>query len=251
MRKGFTLIELLVVIAIIALLLSILMPSLKRAKEAGQRAVCLSGLKQLGMAFHMYAEGNNDEIVSGDIGVGPYGPPWWVDAIWAPDWNVGGQLPEDQQIRGIKSGALWDYVGATNAYRCPTGYRDEMLTYAMVISMNGRSLNGSPAYRKVSQIKSLSSKLVFIDEGLSTPNAWATFYITPQWWDMPGTRHSEGNTFSFADAHAEYHKWSGDETRNLGKDNVRTWIGSYTPTTEKGIEDVQWAQKGQWGKFGY
>ena len=56
-RKAFTLIELLVVIAIIALLMAILMPTLRRAREQGQRAVCLSNLKQLTLAWIMYADG--------------------------------------------------------------------------------------------------------------------------------------------------------------------------------------------------
>ncbi|GAJ23796.1 unnamed protein product, partial [marine sediment metagenome] len=53
--RGFTLVELLVVIAIIALLMAILMPALNRAKEQGKRAVCLSNLRQLTLAWIMYA----------------------------------------------------------------------------------------------------------------------------------------------------------------------------------------------------
>lgn len=59
-RKGFTLIELLVVIAIIALLLAILMPALKKAKEQGQRAVCKSNLKNYTLAIVMYTGDNDD-----------------------------------------------------------------------------------------------------------------------------------------------------------------------------------------------
>jgi prepilin-type N-terminal cleavage/methylation domain-containing protein/prepilin-type processing-associated H-X9-DG protein len=61
--KGFTLIELLVVIAIIALLLSIVMPALKKAKEAGRRVVCANQLKTLGIANVMYANQYNSAYV--------------------------------------------------------------------------------------------------------------------------------------------------------------------------------------------
>jgi prepilin-type N-terminal cleavage/methylation domain-containing protein len=57
-KKGFTLIELLVVISIIALLLSILMPSLQKAKESAKRLVCQAQLKQWGTIFHVYAFDN-------------------------------------------------------------------------------------------------------------------------------------------------------------------------------------------------
>ena len=61
--RGFTLIELLVVIAIIALLLSIIMPSLKRAKELAQRISCSSNLKQLTIAWRMYADDYDGKVV--------------------------------------------------------------------------------------------------------------------------------------------------------------------------------------------
>ena len=59
-RRGLTLVELLVVICVIGLLLCILMPSLGRAKALSYQLVCQNQLKQWGLAFEMYAVGNND-----------------------------------------------------------------------------------------------------------------------------------------------------------------------------------------------
>lgn len=78
--KGFTLIELLVVIAIIAVLMAILMPGLRAARELARGSACLSNQKSLMLAYTMYAGENDDRIAIGFVSNQTLDIPMWVKA---------------------------------------------------------------------------------------------------------------------------------------------------------------------------
>lgn len=69
---AFTLIELLVVISVISLLMAILLPSLRRAREQGRRAVCMANLRSIGQSIYIYAQDNEGRLVPGDTRVSWY-----------------------------------------------------------------------------------------------------------------------------------------------------------------------------------
>jgi prepilin-type N-terminal cleavage/methylation domain-containing protein/prepilin-type processing-associated H-X9-DG protein len=264
-RRGFTLIELLVVIAIIAVLMAILMPALKRAKEQGQRAVCIGNMKQLGLAWMLYCDDNDDRIVNGapQGTVGRAIAPTsgnhqnevpWVGNCVASDYGSGGQLDERSQKQAITEGALWSYVKEFGLYACPTGIRGELLTYAAMDGVNGLPRSGTTNRRscwlkKRTDIRgSHALRLVYIDEGWVTPDSFATHFDQANWWDDPPVRHGDGTNVTYADGHAEYHKWKGIDTIKVGRDRVRGHPGNhYPPESDAGHEDLIFVQKGCWG----
>ncbi len=269
--RGFTLIELLVVIAVIAILMAILMPALQRAREQGQRAVCLNTLKQLTLAWLMYADENDSRLVNGETGIAPSAPrhqnePYWAGKCW-DQYNVkgGNRLSRQAQILGIQAGVFWKgkYITELGAFACPTGIRDEMLTYNPFDGVNGLARDGTISgtvgtkgpngkrlwVKKTTEIANPAERLVFIDEGWATPDSFAVHWnSTWQWWDQPVVRHGDGTNVSFADGHVEYRKWKGAVTVKWGRDHVGWMAGGCSPTNDEEWEDLRFIHNGCWGQ---
>lgn len=124
-RNGFTLIELLIVIAIIAVLMSVLMPALRFAREQGQRAVCLNNLKQMALAWTLYADDYDGKLVNANT----HDRDVWVQ--WERSYT------EDTKEEAIVNGALYSYCPEKRLYKCPSGIRGEVVTYSIIDAMNG------------------------------------------------------------------------------------------------------------------
>jgi len=109
-KEGFTLIELLVVIAIIALLLAILTPALRKAKEQARAVICMSNLHQYGLAGISYLSENDNYFQSCKI--------WLHNGITTPLGDPGccrWHNPKDQP-----NGTLWPYLESKKSHICPS-----------------------------------------------------------------------------------------------------------------------------------
>ncbi len=97
------------------------------------------------------------------------------------------------------------------------------------------------------RIKRQAERLVFLDEGLLSPNSWTIYYDQEQWWDNPTARHSMGTNWSMADGHVEYWKWKDMRTVKIAKQEG-DWQALKSATRNPDLIRVQ---KGVWGKLGY
>ncbi len=167
-RHAFTLIELLVVIAIIALLVSILMPSLQKAKEMAKDVVCASNLKNISYAIYLYAQDYEENI---PYSINRYGQsPRDASTGW---YHRIGRVPEDS-IPGFASAQttrIWragytdyDYgvIGGNDVFQCPTAEtqliprptRNSGYAWNRFFSING-VLSGDFNYNQPERIHSI------------------------------------------------------------------------------------------------
>jgi prepilin-type N-terminal cleavage/methylation domain-containing protein/prepilin-type processing-associated H-X9-DG protein len=285
LRAGFTLIELLVVIAVIALLMAILIPVANLARERAQRAVCLSNLGQLTLAWVSYAEQYDSKIVLGGAfstsGMRPLLKGWVGHDFSHPGWSRPPWIPDPDK------GALWPYLRDVKVYRCPRGRPGHLVAYAKVVAADG-STNVEGTYlpdtggldlpelgkrirRTVLKLTKLTDiispgaaqRAVFVDMGQTpTSSDFYVYYLYPKWkfFSPPPIRHRDGVTLSMADGHAEYWKWKGRETVEMPRELfpvgsvfaelLEGW-NDYEPQTEDGLYDLQRLQKATWGRMGY
>ncbi|MHC4682253.1 MAG: hypothetical protein ACYTEK_26625 [Planctomycetota bacterium] len=143
-------------------------------------------------------------------------------------------------------------------YRCLTGRRGEAVTYSIMFSMNAvehdwvRGVYGAHVKKRSDIRPNPTVRLVFIDEGYMTSDAYAVNYHQETWFDSPPARHGDGATLSFADGHVDHWKWKGTDTIKLARGEADIGPQGWgRPETRAGFEDLYRMQKGCWGKLGY
>jgi len=253
-REAFTLIELLVVIAIIAVLMAILMPSLRIAREQARSVYCRSNVRTLTLAWLMYKDANDGKLVGGH-------PPATSQSPWVLNPAGGASAPIEEKKQYIKKGQLWPFVKKIEVYRCPSDRRDKSLqhkyayrTYSIAGGMYGVSPTGGWEILPCigySDIKAPATKYVFIAEcdprGFNA-GSWVMRPKSKRWVDPFAIWHRRNSsTLGWADGHVGMHRWFGEgliEWNERALYNPKTFQFTRTPEPGDELDDFMFALRG-------
>lgn len=222
-RSGFTLLELMAVIAIIVIVVALLSVALNQTRARALRVVCLENMKQLQIAWILYADENNDYVAlnkSAGFGssIGIAAAPRNSTNSW-----VAGNPKEDRTVEtSIARGTLFEYTRRQpEVYRCPMDSSTtrsgapRVRSYSLSAYLGGDDEDMDPRVKmRLSDIVNPGPERVFVFIEEHEDSLWASgFRVLPRensagyWHSTPSDRHMQGCNLTFADGHLEYWKW--------------------------------------------
>jgi prepilin-type N-terminal cleavage/methylation domain-containing protein/prepilin-type processing-associated H-X9-DG protein len=246
-RPGFTLIELLVVIAIIAILAAMLLPALARAKLKATQANCLSNQHQLALAENMYITDNADKfpVPTPPNGFKNAGGYWYLDSAAPGSWggNIAVAL-QDVQLNLRTNSLFTPYLPNPGANHCPgdvrfanpigSGNTTGWAYDSYAVTSNVGTNKHSDYYVKLSLVRRPAECFTFAEQADSRGYNNGAFDSTSAgsptsygYEDLFATYHGNVGTFSFADGHAEGHKWTDPIIIAIGKLANQSGVSAY------------------------